>query len=127
MKYLFLLGRIFFSLVFIFKAIQCFCPQMAKGLADRGVPLAHIILPIWGILALIGGLSILLGYRAKMGAWLLIVFLLPITFHLHAFWAEESSLLMRMHALCFWKNLSLMGALLMMSYTGSGPLSLKKG
>jgi putative oxidoreductase len=127
MKYLFLLGRVLFSLVFIVKAIQCFCPKLASQMADMGVPLAHIILPLWALLALIGGFSILVGYKAKIGAWLLIVFLVPVTFYMHAFWGEENASLIRMHALCFWKNISLIGALLMITFTGSGPLSLKKG
>ena len=38
--------------------------------ASQGVPLAAIAVPLSGVLAIAGGLSILLGYRAKLGAWL---------------------------------------------------------
>jgi len=39
------------------------------------VPLAAIAVPLSGVLAIAGGLSILLGYRAKLGAWLIVLFL----------------------------------------------------
>ena len=41
--------------------------------ASRGVPLASLAVPFSGLLALAGGLSILLGYRARMGAWLIVL------------------------------------------------------
>jgi len=39
-----------------------------------------------GVISLVGGLSILLGYRAKIGAWLIVVFLLIVTPIMHKFW-----------------------------------------
>jgi hypothetical protein len=43
------------------------------------VPLASIAVPLSGVVAIAGGLSILLGYRAKLGAWLIVLFLIPVT------------------------------------------------
>ena len=94
--------------------------------ADMGVPMASILVPIAGILALLGGLSILLGYKAKVGAWLLVIFLLPVTLIIHRFWDTKDFFANMMHQYCFFKNLSLLGAALMISYFGSGPLSLDK-
>ena len=126
MKYIFVLGRVLFSSIFIIKAIGQFCPMMIARASEKGVPMTELLYPFWGLLAIIGGLSILFGYKAKIGAWILVIFLLPITFVMHAFWIGESGMAVRMQMLCFWKNISLMGACLMIAYTGSGPCSLTK-
>ena len=124
MKYVFILGRALFALIFIVKPLEHFCPHMIKHADKMGVPMAGFLVPFWGLLAFIGGLSILLGYRAKIGAWLLILFLLPTTIFMHSFWNEDASFSFMMNSLCFWKNISMLGAALMITYTGSGPCSL---
>ncbi len=126
MKHIFLLGRLLFSIVFIIKGIGHFCPKMIERVAETGVPMAHFLVPLWGVVALVGGLSLLLGYKAKIGAWMLVVFLIPVTFMIHTYWDKEAGMLARMDMLCFWKNISLIGALLMLAYTGSGPYSVKR-
>lgn len=125
MKYIFFIGRAMFALVFLIKAVGHFCPRMIAHAGEMGVPMANVVVPFWGTVAIIGGLSILFGFKAKVGAWLVIIFLLPVTFFMHPFWQPDVSFAMRMHALCFWKNISIMGAALMMTYMGSGPMSLK--
>jgi uncharacterized membrane protein YphA (DoxX/SURF4 family) len=42
--------------------------------------------PLAGVLSIVGGFSILLGYRAKVGAWLIVLFLIPVTVLMHKFW-----------------------------------------
>jgi putative oxidoreductase len=76
------------------------------------------------VIALLGGLSIALGYKAKLGAWLLVLFLVPATVMMHNFWAVQDVALARMHQVMFMKNLSMLGAALLISYFGAGPLSL---
>ena len=56
-----------------------FSGQTIAYAASQGVPLPSILVPFSGLLALVGGLSILLGYRAKIGAWLIAVFLVGVT------------------------------------------------
>ncbi len=126
MKYLFLLGRVLFALIFIVKPIEHFCPRMVNQAADMGVPLPGFIVPFWGLIAIIGGLSIMFGYKAKFGAWLLVIFLIPTTLYMHSFWNTDTPFAFMMHSLCFWKNLSMLGASLMITYTGSGVCSLSK-
>ena len=126
MKYIFLLGRILFSAIFIVKSFDHFSSKMIEHATEMGVPMASILVPIAGVLALLGGLSILLGYKAKAGAWLLVIFLLPITLVIHRFWDTKDFFANMMHQYCFFKNVSLLGAALMISYFGSGPLSLDK-
>jgi putative oxidoreductase len=126
MKYIFVLGRVLFSAVFILKSLDHFCPRMVDHAASMGVPLAPLLVPVAGVIALLGGLSVLFGYKAKGGAWLLVIFLLPTTFFMHPFWQSGSAFSAMMQHYCFWKNISLLGTALMIAYFGSGPLSLKK-
>lgn len=126
MKYIVLLGRILFSLVFILKSLEHFSPRMVDLAAQAGVPMPGLFVPLAGIIAFLGGLSILLGYRAKAGACLLVLFLLPTAFAMHKFWQSKDAFSMMMHQYCFLKNVSLLGAALMIAYFGSGPMSLDK-
>src|SRR5271167_2169823 len=73
------LGRFFFALIFLLAGANHFTKQPIGYAASQGVPLASIAVPLSGMLAIAGGLSILLGYRAKLGAWLLVVFLIAVT------------------------------------------------
>ncbi|MBS0627502.1 MAG: DoxX family protein [Verrucomicrobia bacterium] len=124
MKYIFLLGRILFSSIFLIKSLEHFSKEMITHATHAAVPMPSLLVPIAGIIAFLGGLSILLGYRAKVGAWLLVIFLLPTTFMIHRFWVSTDFFSNMMHQYCFFKNLSLLGASLMIAYFGSGPLSL---
>ncbi len=124
MQYLFLLGRILFSSIFLVKSLGHFSKIMIEHAAAMGVPMAGFLVPLGGILAFLGGLSMFFGYKVKLGALLLVLFLLPTTFMMHKFWVTDDFFANMMHQYCFFKNLSLLGAALMISYFGAGPLSL---
>lgn len=124
MKYTVLLGRILFSLIFVIGGFSNFSKQAIEHGAAQGIPLAVIAVPLSGVIALLGGLSIALGYKTKWGAWLLILFLAPVTVMMHNFWAMQDSTLAQMHQVMFMKNLSMLGAALLISYFGAGPLSV---
>lgn len=124
MKYTVLFGRILFSFIFVMGGISNFSQQAIEHAAALGIPLAAIAVPLSGVIALMGGLSIALGYKAKWGAWLLVLFLVPATVMMHNFWAMQDSTLAQMHQVMFMKNLSMLGAALLISYFGAGPLSL---
>jgi putative oxidoreductase len=95
--------------------------------ASQGVPLASIAVPLSGILALAGGLSILLGYRARIGAWLIALFLVAITPMMHKFWVVTDPMMYQMQFIMFMKNVSMIGAALLITQVGSGPWSLDRG
>ncbi len=126
MKFVLLLGRAFFSYIFILKALHHFSGEVLNHAARVGIPMAAVLIPLLGVVGLLGGLSILLGYKARIGAWFLIVFLIPATFIMHPFWEIREGHIVLLQTYCFIKNLSLIGACLMISYFGSGPLSLSK-
>jgi putative oxidoreductase len=101
-----------------------FSRQTIAFAASQGVPLASVTVPLSGILALIGGLSILLGYRARLGAWLIALFLLPVTLLMHKFWAVSDPMMQQMQMVLFMKNVAILGGALLISQFGAGPLSL---
>lgn len=118
-----LAGRAFLSTIFIFAFFGHLAPESIAYAEAAGVPLAGIAVPASGILALAGGLSILLGYRARIGAWLIVLFLVPVTVMMHNFWAYEG-MERQIHQAMFLKNLSILGGALLITRFGAGPLSL---
>ena len=124
MSYVVLLGRVFYSLLFILASFGHFSKETVAYAANAGVPMAGLAVPVSGVICLLGGLSILLGYRAKIGAWLLVIFLVPVTLVMHRFWGLPDSQFAMIQQIMFMKNLSLLGAALMIAYFGSGPCSL---
>ena len=124
MKYLVLLGRIFYSLIFIKSSFGHFSSSAIGYAASKGVPLSSIAVPLSGILALVGGLSILLGYKAKLGAWLIVLFLVPVTLLMHDYWAVTDTMMRQTQEVMFFKNLSMLGGAFLIAYFGAGPLSL---
>ncbi|MBA3722191.1 MAG: DoxX family protein [Parachlamydiaceae bacterium] len=125
MNFIVLLGRIFFSAIFLIAAFGHFSEQTIQYAANSGVPMASFLVPLSGIIAFLGALSILLGYKAKYGAWLLVVFLVPVTLMIHKFWGIDPANA-PLQQVMFMKNLSMLGGALLITYFGSGPLSLDR-
>ena len=124
MRYSVLAGRVLFSLLLVMAGVGLFSSQQIAFAAAQGVPLASIAVPISGLLAVLGGLSIALGYKAKWGAALIVLFLVPVTLMMHNFWSVNDPAVAQDQMAHFMKNLSLIGSALFISYFGSGPLSL---
>lgn len=124
LRYVVPVGRLLFSAIFINAGLSHYSEQVIAYGAAGGVPLAGFLVPFSGVIALIGGLSILLGYRARLGAWLLVLFLVPVTLTLHDFWTIEDPMMAQMDQAIFFKNLSMLGGALIMSQLGAGPVSL---
>jgi putative oxidoreductase len=124
MRYTALAGRILFSIIFILAGYQHFtAPEIEAGV-QHGLPFAKVLVPAAGVIAGLGGLSVLLGYHARIGAALIVVFLVPVTLVMHAFWRETNQAAAQLQLVMFLKNLSMLGGALIVTYFGSGPLSL---
>jgi putative oxidoreductase len=118
------LGRFWFALIFLMAGANHFNKQTIGYAASQGVPLAVIAVPLSGVLAIAGGLSILLGYRAKLGAWLIVLFLVPVSFMMHKFWTVTDPMMAQIQIILFMKNVSMLGGALLVSQFGAGPFSL---
>jgi putative oxidoreductase len=123
-KYAVLAGRQLFSIIFIIASAGHFSRQTIESAAQHGVPMAALLVPVSGVIALMGGLSVLVGFQARLGAWLLVLFLVPVTLVMHNFWAAPDPTTFQIEQAMFMKNLTMLGGALLISYFGAGPLSL---
>ena len=124
MKYTTLLGRILFALIFLTAGFSHFTSQDVSYAASQGVPMASLLVPFSGIMSIAGALSIMLGYKAKWGAWIIVAFLIPVTFVMHAFWNVGNPMQRQLQMIMFMKNISMLGGALIITRLGSGDFSL---
>jgi len=117
-------GRFLFALIFLMAGANHFNKQTIGYAASQGVPLAAIAVPLFGFPAIAGGLSILLGYRAKLGAWLIVLFLVPVSLMMHKFWTVTDPMMAQIQMVLFMKNVSMLGGALLISQFGAGPFRL---
>jgi putative oxidoreductase len=123
-RYMAPLGRVLFTLIFIVSAPHLISGAAVGAARQHGVPLPSLAVPVAGILALVGGLSLAVGYRGRIGAWLLVLFLVPVTMFMHAFWGESNPATVQAQQIEFLKNVALAGAALFFAYFGAGPVSV---
>jgi len=124
MRYIAAVGRVLYSLIFLMTILGHFSQGYIGYAAQAGVPAAALLVPLSGVIAIAGGLSVALGYQAKLGAWLLVLFLVPVTLAMHNFWTVTDPMMRGMQMAMFMKNVSMLGAALLIAYFGAGPVSL---
>ena len=124
MVYLVPLGRFLYSAIFLMTVFGHFSAGYIGYAAQAGVPAPGLLVPLSGVIAILGGLSITLGYKAKIGGWLIVLFLVPVTLKMHAFWAVADPMMHGIQLALFWKNISMLGAALLITHFGAGPVSL---
>ena len=88
------------------------------------MPAPEVAVILTGAMILAGGLSVMMGYKAKLGAAIIFLFLIPTSVTMHAFWAIEDPMQAMPEMAQFFKNVSMAGAALIIVYFGSGPRSL---
>lgn len=122
------IGRIMLATIFLMSAAGNKIPNfgsVAEYMASAGVPAPSFMLTGAIVFLLVGGISIVLGFKARIGAALLLVFLVLATFYFHNFWTfAPDSKEFQMQMIQFMKNLALAGAMVMLIANGSGAGSL---
>jgi putative oxidoreductase len=120
-----LIGRILLSLIFVMSGLQKITAwdQTAGYMAAKHMPVVPLFLTGAIALEVLGGLSVLTGFRARLGALALIVFLIPTTLIFHNFWAYTGQE-QQMQMINFMKNLAILGGLFVVAGLGAGGLSL---
>ena len=118
-----IVGRVLFALLFISSGISHFTKASAMtGYAQfKKVPMAKFSVYLSGLMILVGGVYIVLGFYADLGALLITLFLIPTSFLMHAFWKETDPTAKQNETISFFKNLALAGAaLIIFVLVGSG-------
>jgi putative oxidoreductase len=122
------LGRLCLCTIFLLSAVGKKIPEF-KGVAaymtSRGVPASQVMLAGAIVFLIAGSLAIILGYKARIGATLLLIFLGLATYYFHDFWhlSGQEAVAQQIQ---FMKNLGLAGAMLMIIANGSGAGSLER-
>jgi putative oxidoreductase len=97
---------------------------VAGYMAKEGVPAPQVMLAGAIAFLIAGSLSVILGYKARIGAALLLAFLVLATYYFHDFWTVSDPQAQQEQMIQFLKNLGLMGAMLLVIANGTGPMSL---
>jgi putative oxidoreductase len=121
------LGRVLLSTIFLLAAVGDKIPnfnRVAEIMASAGIPAPQLMLVGAIVFLIAGSLSVIVGYQARIGAGLLLVFLLLATYYFHHFWSIDDAQAKQEQLIQFMKNLSMMGAMLLVIANGSGPMSL---
>ena len=120
------LGRLLLCTIFFMAAVGNKIPhfsQVAKVMESVGIPAPQFMLVGAIVFLIVGSVSVIVGYQARIGATLLLVFLVLATYYFHAFWKLDGQA-QQDQMIQFMKNLSMMGAMLFIIANGSGPMSL---
>ncbi len=119
-------GRLCLVTIFLMSALGNKIPNfngVAAYMGSAGVPQPQVLLAGAIAFLIIGGVTVLLGWKARLGAGLLAVFLVLATYYFHDFWnlpaAEQQNEMIQ-----FMKNLGLLGAMLLIMANGPGAGSL---
>ena len=121
------LGRVLLCTIFLLAAVGNKIPHfqdVAGLMAKEGVPAPQVMLAGAIAFLIAGSLSVILGYKARIGAALLLAFLVLATYYFHDFWTFSDPKARQEQTIQFMKNLGLMGAMLLVIANGTGPMSL---
>ena len=101
-----------FALLFISSGISHFTKASAMtGYAQyKKVPMAKFSVYLSGLMILVGGVYIVLGFYADLGALLIAIFLIPTACIMHGCWKETDATVKQTETISFFKDLSLAGA-----------------
>jgi len=109
-----LIGRILFALVFVSSGLS----HLAKVEAMTGyakfkkVPAAKLSVLVSGALLALGGLSIVLGVYADLGALVIAILLFVMALKMHDFWTQTDAQAKQTEMISFFKNISMAGGAL---------------
>jgi putative oxidoreductase len=121
-----LAGRILLALIFVASGFGKIADREGTEgyMASAGMVAVPVFLAGAIVFEIVGGLSVATGFKARWGAFALIVFLIPTTLIFHAFWRETEPGPSRVQMINFLKNVAIMGGMLTIVARGAGPWSL---
>jgi uncharacterized membrane protein YphA (DoxX/SURF4 family) len=127
MKVPFLIGRIVFGGFFLYNGIHHFLERksLAQYAEAKKVPLPDLAVTATGVMQAIGGASILLGVKPKLGGLAIAGFLAGVSPMMHNFWSVQDEGQRMNEMINFTKNVALLGAALaLMSVEEPWPASV---
>ena len=124
-SYVSVVGRLLLALMFIVAGFGKLTNLQGTAgyIASGGLPAPMVLAVLVGLLELVGGLALVVGYRVRWVGLALALFTLAASVLFHAYWSAPADQQM-VAQLLFMKNLSVAGGMFLISALGAGPLSL---
>ena len=119
MEWIFLAGRILFSIMFFESGIKGhFLGRKGTAAYARQsrAPLPELSVPATGAMIAAGSIMVALGVWGDLGALLIAAFLIAITPVMHAFWRETEPMARQFQRINFMKNVAVLGGALVLFY-----------
>ena len=122
-----LIGRILVAAIFLWSGIGKIggFAGTAGYMASKGLPMAEVLLVITILVEVGASILIIIGYQTRLAALALLLWMIPVTLIFHAFWAVPADQV-QMQMINFFKNLGLMGAMLLLIGFGPGVYSVDR-
>jgi len=119
------IGRILTALIFMISGFFEIVgySQTVGFAASKGLPLASVAIACAIVIEVLGGLAVLIGFKTRIAAWILFLYMIPTTVVFHNFWAM-AGMQQQDNMAHFMKNLAIMGALLLLASGAPTPYSM---
>jgi putative oxidoreductase len=120
-----LVGRLLLAFLFLPAGIMKIggFAGTAGYIASKGLPMPEVGVVIAILVEVLGGLALIAGFGTRVAAVVLAVFTLVATVIFHAYWAVPAEMQM-VQQLMFFKNIAVVGGLLVLAAFGAGGWSL---
>lgn len=121
------LGRLMISAIFLFAGLGKFIAydETVQYMASKNLPMIPVLLVIAALVEITAALALIFGFKTRIAAFILFLFLIPTTYIFHNFWVlppDEAKL----QFIMFMKNISIAGGLVYIIGAGSGALALDR-
>ena len=118
-------GRVLLALMFVLSGFGKLADigGTAGYIASGGLPAPAVLAVLVGLLELVGGLALMVGFHARWAGLALGLFTLMASVLFHKFWAVAPDQQM-VQQLMFMKNLAVAGGMFIVAALGAGPASL---
>jgi putative oxidoreductase len=122
-----LIGRILIAVIFLvsgYGKIAGF-DGVAGYIGSKGLPMPEVLAALTIVLELVGGVLLVIGYKVRWVAIVFFLWLIPTTYLFHRFWGIDAAQV-QAQQINFLKNVSIMGAFLLLFGFGPGAYSLDR-
>ena len=122
-----LIGRLLMAALFIiFGVRKVLAFRFYAGyFAKLGFPAPEVMVVLAILVEVGGGLLLAIGWKTRWMAWALAIFTVIATFMAHRYWEFDAQQYVPQMT-NFWKNMTIVGGLLMVACFGAGPISVDK-
>ena len=124
-----MVGRIALAALFIWSGLGKLMGGLdgtAGYIASQGLPMPMVLAAVTVALELCGGLLLAIGWKARWVATLLALWLIPTTLIFHRFWGDVPAAEVMNQQINFYKNIAILGGMLLLAGFGPGRYSIDR-